>query len=837
MQNVEIVSNEEKNNNKTVSLKYVSLREFILFKEEFLKALGDYKKEINSNFLKEKQKFDIFFEKTSNLIKQQNDKNNFITKINFIEEKNEILSQIKKIETDFNNQLMINKINLSTYQKDFSEACFKYDKIVSDNLLVSGLIGTSCKFPNLKEYILNSKEEISINALETKKISLEFKEFKNKMDSINEQLKFQIMTMKNNFQAFMEIKMNEINEKYEEFEKAIIDKVTKLNVKNSGLVASLKEQEDKMINGVKFIEKLKVEAIENNTNTVNIISKENKNVINQLNQTKKEFKSLKKNIIDLSTFLMKKDNDKNKKNKEAVINSFNNMMNDLIKEIYLKEKKNEFNYNSFNNYNVNNNNFSSLIFSNDDNNSYNNEINKSNQIKIRTLTQNLSNDLNEVDKKLPLKIKLSDNISEKKMKSKFSKDVNNNISNKLNIENIENKNNNQNVLTKKKSNDKIIRSYIYGNKQSQQINDKINLNKNEVKKEDNSINENKKKKVNNSLNLNLLKLKKNKAEIEENQKQIDKNEYIKEKADENKNNINENNENIGNNENKVIVVKERKENKIEKERNNEEEKEEEVKIDFIEEEKKDSDKESEKSNNKLISISHQDIHNKSLNNENKKKNNEKYYKTYSNSKSISIRFENNNLKNLEKTKTFVNQNNKNNIKLYNDNKIKNLKQINIPNNNENRALTLGYNHSKRSQALKKSDLPITKNIFSLYDYLRANKASKSFKSNKNEDIDSGYMRMLEAHSRVNQEEIYKKFLTKEVLEKINIIKDEEIIDKPLLCNQGNFEVRKCTGDVEKKLLHLEYFMKKKFDELVREIKIFIPIHFNAYTRDYNIIEK
>ena len=829
MQNVEIVSNEEKNNNKTVSLKYVSLREFILFKEEFLKALGDYKKEINTNFLKEKQKFDIFFEKTSNLIKQQNDKNNFITKINFIEEKNDILSQIKKLETDFNNQLMVNKINLSTYQKDFSDACFKYDKIISDNLLVSGLIGTSCKFPNLKEYILNNKEEMSINALETKKNSLELKEYKNKMDNINEQLKFQIMTMKNNFQAFMEIKTNEINEKYEEFEKAIIDKVTKLNVKNSGLVESLKEQEDKMINGVKFIEKLKDEAIENNTNTINIISKENKNVINQLNQTKKEFKSLKKNIMDLSTLLIKKDNDKNKKNKEAVINSFNNMMNDLIKEIYLKEKKNEFNYNSFNNYNVNNNNFSSLIFSNDDNNSYNNEINKSNQIKIRTLTQNLSNDLNEVDKKLPLKIKLSDNISEKKIKSKFSKDININISNKLNNEN---KNDNQNDLIKKKSNNKITRSYIYGNKKSEQINDIINLNKNEAKKEDNSTNENKEKKVNNSLNLNLLNIKKNKTEIEEKQKQIDKNEYIKEEEDKNKNNINDNNEN------KVIVVKEKEENKIEKERNKEEEKEEEVKIDFIDEENKDSDKESEKSNNKLISISHQDIHNKSLNNDNKKKNIDKYYKTYSNSKSISIRFDNNNLKNLEKTKTFLNQNNnKNNIKLYNDNNIKNIKQINIPNNNGNRALALGYNYSKRSQALKKSDLPITKNIFSLYDYLRTNKAPKSFKSNKTEDIDSVYMRMLEKQNRINQGDIYKKFLSKEVLEKINIIKDEEIIDKPLLCNQGNFEVRKCTGDVEKKLLHLEYFMKKKFDELVREIKIFIPIHFNAYTRDYNIIEK
>ena len=39
------------------------------------------------------------------------------------------------------------------------------------------------------------------------------------------------------------------------------------------------------------------------------------------------------------------------------------------------------------------------------------------------------------------------------------------------------------------------------------------------------------------------------------------------------------------------------------------------------------------------------------------------------------------------------------------------------------------------------------------------------------------------------------------------------------------------GTLENKLIELEYFTKKKFDELVREIKNFIPIHFNSYVRE------
>ena len=75
------------------------------------------------------------------------------------------------------------------------------------------------------------------------------------------------------------------------------------------------------------------------------------------------------------------------------------------------------------------------------------------------------------------------------------------------------------------------------------------------------------------------------------------------------------------------------------------------------------------------------------------------------------------------------------------------------------------------------------------------------------------------------------FVNKEDMKKINYYKDKDIIDKPLLANQLNFRVDNIKGTLENKLLELEYFTKKKFDELVREIKNFIPIHFNSYVRE------
>ena len=75
------------------------------------------------------------------------------------------------------------------------------------------------------------------------------------------------------------------------------------------------------------------------------------------------------------------------------------------------------------------------------------------------------------------------------------------------------------------------------------------------------------------------------------------------------------------------------------------------------------------------------------------------------------------------------------------------------------------------------------------------------------------------------------FVNKDEIKKMNYYKDKDIIDKPLVANQIDFRVQNSKGTVENKILELEYFTKKKFDELVREIKNFIPIHFNAYVKE------
>ena len=79
------------------------------------------------------------------------------------------------------------------------------------------------------------------------------------------------------------------------------------------------------------------------------------------------------------------------------------------------------------------------------------------------------------------------------------------------------------------------------------------------------------------------------------------------------------------------------------------------------------------------------------------------------------------------------------------------------------------------------------------------------------------------------------YLDKDIIDKLKCVKDDKLIDKPLLINKKDyFMIDNKKSSVENRIIELEYFTKKKFDELVQEIKNFIPIHFNTYLKDYAV---
>ena len=246
---------------------------------------------------------------------------------------------------------------------------------------------------------------------------------------------------------------------------------------------------------------------------------------------------------------------------------------------------------------------------------------------------------------------------------------------------------------------------------------------------------------------------------------------------------------------------------------------------------KDSDNENESS--QITNNNNGNIDNKNKNNNDEKISIEDISKNISNNS-------NKNKNNVIIIKKPINENNSinNNTMSTSYNKL----SINT-NNSENKIIKINDNKS-----LSSNQSPF------IYKYhQRKNNTNKSYNNNRLIEKRSEFNHESNSISSIKDSNVtnpssFKRFQMPFKLQKnirnsheklistLESVPDNEIIDMPLIpFNRNVLEIDSNKSGIEKKILELEFFTKKKFDELVNEIKNFIPIHFNSYIRDYKII--
>ena len=941
----------------------VTLRDLILFKEEVLKEMKVYQNKIDQSISKNYEKCEKLLEASnSKLYNFETDKAAFMKQIEFIEEKNKILSIIDEKDSELKSQLNVSDLHINNCQKELDEACFKYDRTIVNNLLIPGIVGNGCKFPYFKEYINDIQNQINLamskiqqnmNSLtahkstyenqirqmntKIKKLELDSKQFTNE----------KFIALDNKFTQMIDTLNSQLTTVMTEYHKSNIelkDKVSEVKTIGSYIVEENRKINIKTLNEFekmkKYMQKMKKNVVELSTllttgGSYSVTGKFNKNIANNREKIIQQFNNMiiglmrdvtkdsaefnneinnvffpkKKNVGSLikqyikgnikaeDTKFMEEKNKKLKKygfnkknttinidfrssarkkvsslpkNEDLKLNSeFNNTNNNLKKIGRLSSVE----FNSFNKLNTNNNyevlKKNNNFFSNDgkihvikeENNQKSKTLNENDSISV-DIDENSFNEENNIFKNLYPKnsfedknlIKLENNQKKDKRKL-FFRAATSNLDNKfINFgNNLINTNENfklfqkaqENIKRKNlekiinfKTNESSIKS-IDKNKKENNSNSNI-IEKKDSKKEYKYKNENDYKiQTNNIFNLQNIENHKNektsKFSINETPSTIkkeDKEEYT---------NINNNlkektsNNTINNNNDARI-----KRNSIKKE---EEEKENE----------KEMDKEKDKEKGKIATNKNQKnsttntintISNTRINHNNNIKINiiSNNTNTYSPSpisprpKSIiSIK---NNIQNSTKSESKTFRKNTKNDSPEN-NVLKNSKNIRI--NNDIKGLNLNINTKENTltQSDNYNNLAINttnKNRYKTQENINNNKNVNLTLSNKKRPLsimNSCQTRPLSKYKVKNKFNIFNEdiFIDKNLIQQLNYCKDEDIIDKPLLINQTNFKLDNTKGSLENKLLELEYFTKRKLDELVREIKNFIPIHFNAYIKE------
>ena len=935
---------------KELSLSPITMRDLLLFKEDILKEMKIYESNTTLSITKNFEKYNKLLEECNEkLYNYQRDNALFMKQITFIEERDKIINLINEKNAENKNQCNVNDLLIRTYQKEFENACFKYDKVIIENLLIPGIVGKSCKFPYLKDYLNDIQKQINNAISQNKQMSNNLSAYRNTIDGQIRQLNLKIKQLETESKQFTSEKTIYVDNKYNEI-------CETLNKQFNAISCDFLKNKYELKNRITEVKNIKNTMIEED-------KKINVATLVQFEKIKKQFKKFKKNIVELSTLLTQgvtytgkgKYNRNIANNRQLIIQQFNSMIIGLMKDVTKgkAELNSEINNVLFPKKKVGSvikKYIEGKIHADDtkyDEKDRNTKL-SSNRFEAFSRHSVKKKNLDSFSKNYDLKISSSkvnsdfgktvDKKSGKQLSVEF-KDIsyNNTINNtepkmrslfdeknKINIikeeKNIRANDSSDSFLYSDKDdnndNDEAIAKKVYSkyfndkNSFLNSITEKITPTKDKKKNFLRASTQNYNNKIFNNLRKTtnpegfklLLKAqenitKKNTLEkklsmkYEEMNKNIDKNKKDEIKAIsktesseiksimENKNinkSISSENKNIKENKtlnktesSEIKNIKDYKDKSYDKNKNEESDyktmkvAKSEKKSNFLNLSKKEDNKNEENTTNKIIE--------KKMTKENMNNKNEEINKIKSEEspKNINLKKEekpiiikenhNKRFNNDYASPRSINTTNLTNMK--SNLQIIQLSEVSKPSSSyKNKTISTesnimkysknanNKNNNNKALILKKDKMICFTSNFSNNLIKNSNKNPShddNINKDKKESLSSTKIKrplsiMNSCQTRpINKFKIKKKYnifddeiyLNKDTIKTLNYCRDENIIDKPLIINQTDFRVDNVKGSLENKILELEYFTKRKLDELVKEIKNFIPIHFNAYLRE------
>ena len=487
-------NNNDNKSEKSEIIKNATFIDLIVFKEELLKLMKDMKSEVNNKLTSEFQKFKNIM--NNNQTKFSSIESLYLSKLNFIEEREKILTKIKNTEEEFEKSIIKQNIIVDNCNKDLRKACFKYDKIIMDNLYIPSLIGQACQFPNLKEYILSNKDDLDncISFIKQKEIDLKL--FKTKVDESIIKFNFQTkMTLDNNTEL-IKIKIDDFEKKFydnlNEFRSIIKNMSLNINLNSS----KIKEQEIKNDEKIEILNNLQKNYEKSEKNISNLFL--------NINSMKNEIENIKRNIIEILSLLSKNNSTNNIQENYEIIGNIKNQ-NNLVNNNYILEqsKENNYNNNSYENIKYDINKYKYNLFEKDQ---------KIVEDKINGI--NINNFENKDNINLDINKKFKNMFSPIKKNSELLDNINKQIKSLVILDNLKNKENlnsdnsiiNKNIDLEKNelNSSEINKSY--------NSNDKANVKdiENENNKNNNILIMNNKNKPNNE---NIISRIKNKSQF------------------------------------------------------------------------------------------------------------------------------------------------------------------------------------------------------------------------------------------------------------------------------------------------------------------------------------
>ena len=279
-------------------------KDIMYFKEDVLTSIKELTSKLNTKFTEASDqlnsqltsydtKFDILSQKISDL-------SYLITKDKTLTDK---ISALLEFKASTETTLTSLQIRESIHTKQITDAVFKYDKVIIDNLLLPGIIGNNCKFKTFREFadfLLNQMNQF--NTFKDKQI-IDLDSYKSKLESLTKSLTSQINTLNTTVTMQTNQSINDCEERIKDLLTIYDHRLEDMRIENSKLVMDLKSQYNSLMQEWKKVLGIKQEIFKRFDNEVEKIVEGNKNLLNRFDGYKKEFKLIKNRFTQLSEFI------------------------------------------------------------------------------------------------------------------------------------------------------------------------------------------------------------------------------------------------------------------------------------------------------------------------------------------------------------------------------------------------------------------------------------------------------------------------------------------------------------------------------------------------------
>ncbi len=286
----------------------------IKFKEDVLKDIKNFQEnliaKINVKFTDLNNDYKKLNEELKTISKQNKQLIDTIISQNVSLEK---LSTLEQFRNKVDSILITHEIRINNNIDEIAYMRNKYDKAISENLLVPGYVGPACQYKNLGEYILSSLGEFSKMKSEKEIIRNSFKDLRIKTDT-------SMRTILNINESLVR-RCNEYTDtKIFEYKRFIIDKVNFIKEKEKEIkeiAEYFKQEQEIYIKNKKQFEKElneriftlvndKInESISNQESIINKVIIQNKNTYEiyeiQIKEIKDEIKEIQNNIQNMKS--------------------------------------------------------------------------------------------------------------------------------------------------------------------------------------------------------------------------------------------------------------------------------------------------------------------------------------------------------------------------------------------------------------------------------------------------------------------------------------------------------------------------------------------------------